>query len=86
MIGNLELVEEVVKIAGPDNLNVLSLIINSHDYIGKTPLFLLCEHGYYDEEKMAIDHENRHKIIQKLIPETAAFDDKNVADWRFTCS
>ena len=46
-MGNLELTKFVVEIAY--ELGLLDQIVNAKDYVGVTPLFMLCERGYDKE-------------------------------------
>ena len=41
-IGNLEIVKEILRLAGPDNLDVLKFVINDQDNLNMTPLLRLC--------------------------------------------
>ena len=41
-IGNLDIVREILRLAGPDNLDVLKFIINDEDNLNMTPLLRLC--------------------------------------------
>ena len=85
LVGNLEFVEFIIDVAGPENLNVLSLIINAKDHIGQTPLFLLCEKGYSSDELRPLEHANRRQMLELLIPKELPTGDPNKAEWTFIC-
>ena len=53
-------------------MGLLSTIINAKDYVGVTPLFMLCERGYDKEPHKGLkpeEHKDRLAIIKLLIPD-----------------
>ena len=50
------------------NFNVLGTTINHKDFMGQTPLYLLCEKGF---RKKADKPKSRREILKRLIKEKA---------------
>ena len=62
-------------------MGLLSTIINAKDYVGVTPLFMLCERGY-DKEPLAgskpDEHKDRLAILKLLIPDRTSQQAQNL--------
>ena len=55
------------------SFNVQSATINQRDFMGQTPLYLLCEKGF----RMKNEKRSRKEILERLIQEKA--------EWTFVC-
>ena len=49
---DLELLRFFIEKAGPNYLNVLDKIIDAKDELDITPIYMLCEAGFDDDEKV----------------------------------
>ena len=63
--GSLDLLEYMLKIAGPDQLDILPLVINEKDEMFLPPLFLLCQRGY--NKKFNKDEQRITQFRLKMI-------------------
>lgn len=54
------------------SMGLLDKIINAKDYVGVTPLYMLCEKGYDKEPDVGSkpkEHQDRLAILKLLIPD-----------------
>ena len=72
-------------------MDLLSKIINAEDYIGQSPLYMLCEKGYDKEPENGQkpkEHADRLAMIKLLYPSLDSEEGKNpenLANVKFVC-
>ena len=91
----MELVQMILKKAGPKDLNILKFIMNKKCAIELTPLYYLCQQGYRKSKKLKIhdkppEHEKRQKILELMVQDqkdnAGNVDRENSAEWLYACS